>query len=787
MIAAVAMLALARRGEGQAAGIRPDTLLRTLADSQTALAALANDAFRPPPVAAKWHALGLYAWSLRDRARAKDVPRSLDATRLGRLADSALRIAVQLDPRNVAYRLDVGRFLIASGAAMSRAAAGGFFESALELARGSNDAGHAGAALEYGRVHWRRYDAYANRRMVTSIGDIGRSLSDAMQPVARVAAVLEELAQRSQTDEALMSAIQRGGQGGMPVNGGMSLEDLAKAKLSVSDIATAFASSGTSPTAAVPSLALKSVREEIELHSFALPAGVSGASDFARADSLFREAYATDPALPGAFRCVAMTLAERDRWQDLAAFAAAHVAKFPDDGTARMTLGLARHRLGKTREAEADFELGLNLLPRAERERLDDPARVLTTFGAERFASTVTRIQNARVEMFWKSGDPLWSDGIVERRAEFRARVTFAELRWTLEEAGIRGADTDRGDIYVRYGPPNLVAGFGPNMTENAADIMTFWMYQSGLMFAFTGMSGFGTSRIPLADRALVDATKESQPARWDNISLARVDSFPLRATRFRNVVNAAYVDVLFAADPPAAALLDSSPAARADLLVIAGDGKTVAHHDSASLRGHSRAGNLRAWSARLEGGEYLARLEVTGLERSHDARGAVVVDIGSTFDAVGPGLSDLLLARTAVPRTSDAPARWSDFVIDPAVAGASRQSGVALLWENYELGERDGAAQYEVTVTIERDMSGIGRIGASLAGAFAAIARVDRKPDRLTFSFPRTPPYRAVITDALPITLGDTPPGPYTVTLEINDLVLHKTFRRTGTLVVTQ
>ncbi|MCP6756459.1 GWxTD domain-containing protein, partial [Klebsiella pneumoniae] len=58
--------------------------------------------------------------------------------------------------------------------------------------------------------------------------------------------------------------------------------------------------------------------------------------------------------------------------------------------------------------------------------------------------------------MYWLLADPLTLTTENEFRIEFLSRVTYAEMRWTDETLNLKGADTDRGDVYVRYGPPDL-------------------------------------------------------------------------------------------------------------------------------------------------------------------------------------------------------------------------------------------------------------------------------------------------------------------------------------------
>jgi GWxTD domain-containing protein len=722
----------------------------------------------------------MVAWALFDRAKASDPPRGLDATRLGKMADTSLRIAAQLEPANVEFRLMVGRFLIASGSAMSRQAAGGFFEGALAAARKAGPPQLlAASALESGKVSWRRYDAFANRRMVTSIGDIGRSLSEAMQPVAKVAAVLDELIQRDRADNALAAIAGRSSIGAFGLSSASTTDQFQKAGISQADLANAMAGGPDVAISAVSMLPLKAVSELIQAHTFALPASVAGGSDFARADTLFREAYAADPALVPAFRCAAMALAEKNRWRDLETFARTHVERRSMDGLAWLALGLAMQRQGNTMRASLVFDTAMTVLAPDERVRLESLARIVSSDRVRPVSPERITARDLIANYYWMSSDPLWSDGMGESRTELRARVAFAELRWTVEEAGIHGADTDRGDVYVRYGPPDLAAVIGPNMVENAADVLTFWMYRSGLMFAFSGLTGFGTSRIPLADRAMVDAMKDAQPVRWDNMSAPQPDSMTVVTARFRATPVAH--DVYVAVAPPVDAIrrTATSGRVRADLWFLTGRSE-VAYRDSIA----ADSAGPRSWIARVDGGEYLVRVEATGTGTKRSARGSAIVDVGPAFPSIGPGVSDLLIAASARPRESLAD-RWSDLIIVPAFGSVGRGGEFSLVWENYEFGAREGTAQYEVAVTISRQRSALGAIVARVVGALAAAARVEAGVDRMVIRYDRRTGHSPVIADNMGIALGATPPGLYLVTIDVTDRVSGSTYSRSTPLVV--
>ena len=757
-----------------------------VADSLRVLDELERAARRPGTSAADWYRRGMIGWALAVRARSPDPPRGLDATRLGRLADTSLRIAVRLEPGNARYRLTMGRFLIESGVAMTRSAAGGFFTEALRLARvGADDPLHAEAAVEVGLVAWRRYDVLANRRMATNPADVGRSLSEAMQPVAKGAHILEELADRERADDAVQSLIRRAG---APVTA------VAAASADALARATERSQSGAAVQAALPttmsdgrerhglalmSSSLKTVRDLIETNTLSLPPNVTGAGNLARADSLFSEAYAADAQLVPTFRLAAMIRAERADWSDLEAFSQRHVSQFPQHALGWMTLGLAQQRLLRPREAVAAFDSGLARLSYADRVRLDNIGRVLGPTRARSMQLT-DNSRSALAQMYWVTADPLWSDGGNVSRAEFLARVTFAELRWTIEEAGVTGADTDRGDVFVRYGPPDIAAVIGPNVSEQAADIMTFWIYRSGLMFAFSGLSGFGTARIPAADETMVAAMKDAQPARFDNVAAIRPDSMIAQVVRFRGGENT--LDVLIAAAPPVASIrqsMSSDEPVLVHAMLVAGTSQMV-YRDSALI---DSAGVL-VWRIRMKPAEYLLRVEATGRTATRAARASQHLQFDRGFATAGPGISDVLIAASVGDKTPPLH-RWSDLTIVPAVGTVAAGTAIALVWESYDLTNDAGSVRYDVAVTVRRNSSTGAALAARLIGALTSLARTESVADRYTARFERIGPHAPIVPDHVTLDLGATPPGAYTLEVTVTDSKTLAAFSRSTTLVI--
>ena len=320
----------------------------------------------------------------------------------------------------------------------------------------------------------------------------------------------------------------------------------------------------------------------------------------------------------------------------------------------------------------------------------------------------------------------------------------------------MHGADTDRGRIYIRYGPPDITAALAPGIVADANDVVTYWLYKSGFMFSFSGMATYGTSHTPLNDRALVDGMETAQPVRWDNIASFRVDSMPVQTARFRGGRDS--VDVMVAATPPFTTITEASAvkeSVKNSFWLLRGGTVAVAY-DTAVLA----APGSRFWTKRVAPGQYVYRIEASAPTSNRAGRATAELmadaDPRSGFLTHGFGLSDILFASSTEPGAAGGP--WTSFRATPIVGAVPHDTPVSVVWENYEFGQKDGTAQYSVAIAIVRDRSPAGRLAAKVLGTLAGVANVDVQPDRVIVRFERTAPASAAFGDQVQIALGEGP-----------------------------
>lgn len=513
----------------------------------------------------------------------------------------------------------------------------------------------------------------------------------------------------------------------------------------------------------------------------------SGRSYYEQAEAKFRQAYQVFPAHARAYRNLAMVLAEKGRWAELAELAEQKARTAPWDYMAWLTLGLAHQRLGQPEPATDAFDSAMVYIPDEEYRRMDNIERILRARDTAMAGVRDANLRPATTRLYWLLADPLWSRKGNEARIEFLARVTFAELRWSVDELGVRGADTDRGDVHVRYGPPDYKLAWGPEPDAGEFEgrsISTLWSYETtGLSFVFQGQPGFSTARVPLSDRTFQELQREDIPVRWDNTRSVEVDTIAVQALRFRGGADS--VDVLVAAAPPVGPIRASSPRAadvRTDFWLLAGGTVPVKRDSTLDF-----PGGVQTWRHRLRAGTYLYRVEASANDATKAGRATAAVvantDPLTGFALSGFGISDVILATRAQAGAS-VPRRWSDLDIRPLAGPLAVGGELAVAWENYGIAPQNGSATYSIAITIRRETSGAGRVVARVLRGATGIPIGD---DEVAILFDRTVAHSDILVEHLDIALGESPAGAYRITVKVTDRVTGRSTERVSRFTIGQ
>ena len=699
-------------------------------DTARAYAMLDSAVRRNSRDGAAWHQLGLLSWHMAKSNRSATYISDQRSIGLLRGADTALKLATQFAPDSGRYWLTLGRFNLTSGVATMRFAASGHVSNALDAASKAGDSLLiASAADEVGMATWRRYEPVANRA----------TLSDGQQKIQL----------------SMFNTFSR-------------------------DKARDFIDS--------------------YIHKIEPP---TGERDYLEAMEHFRTAVSADPTSQRFSRHLYMAFGERGRWNEMLDVANRRARAYPLDEQAQLARGLASHRLGNEQAAQVAFDSAFAIMDESDQARLTRFTRILRpkptketkgTIGDTLSFSKLPAAQQRGLEqMFWFMSDPLTLTNENEFRLEFLSRVVWADFRWTNEDLNLLGADTDRGDIFVRYGPPELeltvpgTSSFTASNTDGGVTLV--WGYANGLVFFFDLPPGYGTARFAFIDQDNVDQIKSAVPVSWANIPSTRlIDTIPIRVTRFRASADStdAVIATLIPIDSLVRGLDLTSAPVDVDFRIFDQYVRVKGvESEQQGVRPDSvHAPLARRWLKRLGPGINVVRVEALQADSRRAARAMARINPEST---AGFGISDILLGDKPAPREGAAPRRWSDIAMDPGMGSYSKGSSIGLVWELYDLAAREGSTKYRVTIAVERtDKTAVGSFAARLVdGLGRAVGRQQVSRDKLTISFDRTSASAPVQVEFLSLDLAGASPGDYRLRVDVSDLIAGKKTSRASVFTV--
>ncbi len=170
-----------------------------------------------------------------------------------------------------------------------------------------------------------------------------------------------------------------------------------------------------------------------------------------RAVDQLAQATRLDPANVAAWVMLASLDLERGELHAALSAARSACGRAPRSPEALSALGAARWRLGDVEGADSAFTAAMPRLPRNVRERFDDIAPLATERDTAYYNHLPPEGKREYARRFWSEHDPDLTTPENEARLEYWARVAQAWFLWydTKHEEW-----DERGEVYVRFGPP---------------------------------------------------------------------------------------------------------------------------------------------------------------------------------------------------------------------------------------------------------------------------------------------------------------------------------------------
>lgn len=411
---------------------------------------------------------------------------------------------------------------------------------------------------------------------------------------------------------------------------------------------------------------------------------------------------------------------ETERYRDMIDLYVEHVRRHPDDPNGYFFIGLGLQAQEKLSRAYRYFLAGLSKMSDEEQSLVK--SIVLMTEPDDLRSGAVPLPDIEEQNVFWTERDPLFLSPLNERLMEHCGRVAYANLRFADAHRGLDGWETDKGELYIRYGKPKRRYvrtaeiriprfeswDYGAFQIWFANPISSAWRFEGGRI-----------RRVTLNQKAdLVERIQERfrDPFEWDRFRV------PFQISQFRGQHGQTRLELYYGLSSQRLTIDDRGSgyvdfqALRQGLFLFDAAWDTVytgvqevPRLPSIHLKGVERSYALGSGEVSVAPGEY----SVVG-----EAEDAVSRAIGSfrdriyvrSFSGEGLNISSLLLARRITE--TDGPQGRDRFTVLPNPMRRFDSGGKgALYFEIYNLTQDDfGRTRYEVTYQL-RSLTETGRV----------------------------------------------------------------------------
>ncbi len=516
-------------------------------------------------------------------------------------------------------------------------------------------------------------------------------------------------------------------------------------------------------------------------------------ADARRAEAAYREATARferaireAPEHVSGYRSLLGLYARMEAWTDALRVTRRMVRALPNSADARLWLGLAEQRLGNDRLADMAFQAGL--------ERAD--ADVSLGYTSPQLIAGADSLSDPA--LFWEQNDPLLLTDYNERQLAHYARVAFADLVYGADLLDLRGWETRRGQIFIRYGTPlyeRTIAPSGADLARYAVweyDDFQFVFhdeYRSGEFALFTP-SARDIALGLVADVGEADYVMQARdmsrtmPQRYTfDPEGVRIDA-AVRAAGFRGVGGA--TDLVVAYGMPVGSARGGMQEPPAEVGVFLGAGAdrvevrdTLGGRTAQLVRvGDAAALLLGHCSMKARPGVQRLSVELVGIVDRVTGVNRSVVDVPA-FPQGRFAISDLLPAYGVEEAYGESPSHPAyvvrgDLRILPAPSEMfDRSRPLYLYFEIYDLVPApDGMARYELEIDLTREG------GGGLLSMFRS------SPRGVSVRFPGEVRGRDASTYQI-LDVTDQEPGTYVLTLTVRDAQTGERKTRTQEIVL--
>lgn len=430
----------------------------------------------------------------------------------------------------------------------------------------------------------------------------------------------------------------------------------------------------------------------------------------------FRLALTFDPAHVDAAVRLLGHLADAGEWEEYDDVARRLLLVVPDDPRANLFRGLGLHERARSAEAEPFFMGPIALLPEDERRVFEDVSLLLPPDARAQYARLDDEGRREVSRFVLAAKDPLFLTRVNERQLEHYARMAWAELKFGAPRSGLRGWESDRGRIWVRYGMPWrwFQTGYGTGGRT------IYWLYGAqGPVFVFNRRLTYRRARFTdVAAQLEVDRPEAYHPR-----MVTKMHAIAEQPVRFRGSKPGTVRVEVHAALPIDS--LGAAPGQAIETGIFIFDRNLDPLWEKRQTVAPEAVSEVMAYVWEAPPGRYLYGVEARTEGPDSVARPAARARSWIETLAFPPGelsVSDLLVAKVVEPLVVDAAER-RDFhiVANPSLTFAPEEP-VSIYFEIYNLlpdDEQYASYELELVVTVEE----IERKGPALSKVLGELA----------------------------------------------------------------
>ena len=228
-------------------------------------------------------------------------------------------------------------------------------------------------------------------------------------------------------------------------------------RVRVSDALPLSSPPSSSQNIALPDQAPTQIRDPFDinvLESFGyavVPLDMRAKEAYPEAVAHLVRAVQTDPEMRPAYDLLMGLFAASGKHQEMFNWAETMKSFLPEDAYSHLYLGYASHQLQRSELAEESFLAAQQFLSVEDKVAFEDVSRIMNDDQKKQFK----REKSDGGSEYWDRRDPLYLSSYNERENEHYARMVYAQLLFSEPKLDLNGWDSERGEIYIRYGAPS--------------------------------------------------------------------------------------------------------------------------------------------------------------------------------------------------------------------------------------------------------------------------------------------------------------------------------------------